>query len=391
MQENFSLDKYRRRKQLGRVTMRVLIISRFAVSSIYRAKFAALARRPGLEVSLLAPTKWKEGKRVFTCTVDKEEAYRIFTGPLIFSGRVGAHLYRGGLWNALKESRPELIHVEEQSYSFVAAQVLLCLSLMRTRPKFIINNSENFDIALPWRARAIEKQVFRRADALLVYAQSARDRLLRLGAPPRKVRPLPQWGLDPELFRPPLPGERGDVFYVGYLGRLVRSKGVDVLMRGLAGLSGEWKAQIVGEGEEREALEWLAHSLGIGERVEFVGRIDHFDVPGYLRGWHALVLPSRTTPRWREQFGRVLIEAMSCGVVPVGAATGEIPYVIGEEGFVFPENSVEALQKILQNLQSELSAREQMAEAGRKRALNEFTWDVLARDIHRLYEDILQR
>ena len=369
--------------------MRVLIISRFCASPVYRAKIAVLARRPGLEVSLLAPAAWKEGARLLTCREGEEGDYRIFTGSLVLSGRVGGHVYRRGLWKALKEARPDIVHMEEESYSFAAAQVLLCLSMLRTRPKFMVNNSENFDIALPWRSRKIEKVVFRRADALLVFARTARERLLRIGAPPEKVITLPQFGLDPELFRPPEPGERGDVFSVGYLGRLVYSKGVDVLLRALAGLSGEWRAQIVGDGEERETLERLTRALGIRTRVEFVGWVDPADVPGYLRGWHALALPSRTTAHWREQFGRVLIEAMGCGVVPVGAATGEIPHVIGSEGFVFPEDDVEALQEILQKLQNEPRARERLADAGRKRALEEFTWDVLAGKAHHLYKNIL--
>ena len=371
--------------------MRVLIISRFCSSPVYRAKIAALARQPGLEVSLLVPAAWKEGARLLTCREGEEEGYRIFTGSLIFNGRVGGHVYGGGLRKALKEARPDVVHMEEESYSFAAAQVLLCLSMLRTRPKFMVNNSENFDIALPWRSRKIEKVVFRRADALLVFARTARARLLRIGAPPQKVRTLPQFGLDPALFRPPEPGERGHVFSIGYLGRLVHSKGVDVLLRALAGLSGEWRAQVVGDGDERETLERLARALGIGERVEFVGWIDHSDVPGYLRKWHVLALPSRTTAHWREQFGRVLIEAMGCGVVPVGAATGEIPHVIGSEGFVFPEDDVEILQKILQKLQNEPRERERLAQAGSRRILEEFTWDELADKTHRLYEDILAR
>ena len=108
--------------------------------------------------------------------------------------------------------------MEEESYGFAAAQVLLYLALMRARPKLMINNSENFDIVLPWRARRVEKIVFRRADVLLVFARTARERLLRLGAPPEKMRTLPQFGLDPEIFRPPEPGVRGDVFSVGYVG-----------------------------------------------------------------------------------------------------------------------------------------------------------------------------
>ncbi len=85
----------------GRVIMRVLIISRFCASPVYRAKIAALARRPGLEVSLLAPAEWKEGDRTLICREGIEDGYRIFTGSLIFNGRVGGHVYGNGLWKAL--------------------------------------------------------------------------------------------------------------------------------------------------------------------------------------------------------------------------------------------------------------------------------------------------
>ena len=327
---------------------------------------------------------------MLTTQAGVEDGYRIFTGALIFNGRVGGHIYRRGFWRALREARPDIVHMEEESYSFIAAQALLYLSMLRVRPKLIVNNSENFDIALPWRSRRIEQIVFLRADALVVFARTARERLLRLGALPEKVRTLPQFGLNPELFRPPEPGERGDVFSVGFIGRLVQSKGVDVLLKALAGLSGEWRAQIVGEGEERESLERLAQALGIGERVEFLGWVDHADVPGYLRRCHVLALPSRTTANWREQFGRVLIEAMGCEVVAVGAATGEIPHVIGAEGLMFPEDDVESLRKILQKLQNEPNERERLAQAGRKRALEEFTWGVLAHKTHHLYDKILR-
>ena len=90
------------RYRLGRVVMRVLIISRFCASPVYRAKIAALAKRPGLEVSLLVPAAWKEGARSLTCREGMEDGYRIFTGSLVLSGRVGGHVYRRGLWKALK-------------------------------------------------------------------------------------------------------------------------------------------------------------------------------------------------------------------------------------------------------------------------------------------------
>ena len=107
--------------------MRVFFISRFCASPVYRAKIAALARQPGLEVSLLVPAEWKEGARLLTCREGEEEGYRIFTGSLIFNGRVGGHVYGSGLWRALQEARPDIVHMEEESYSFAGVTVKCCV------------------------------------------------------------------------------------------------------------------------------------------------------------------------------------------------------------------------------------------------------------------------
>ena len=370
--------------------MRVLNISHAYTMPINRDKLAALARRPGLEVFLFAPSNWKEGAREYVCEEGREDGFRVFTGPVIFNGRIGGHVYRRGLGKACRLARPDIVHLEAEPYSLAAAQVLFHLFRKRTRPRLIVFSWENLDAHIRWYARIIEKVVLRRADMLLAGGKTSRERLLRLGAAAEKVRTLHQFGLAPDLYRPPGPGERGETFTVGYVGRLVLAKGVDIFLKALAGLGGEWRAQVVGGGEEREALEQLALSLGIGERVEFVGWLDHFEVPRYLRKWHVLSLPSRTTEKWAEQFGRVLMEAMSSGVVPVGSDSGEIPFVIGGEGFTFPENDDEALRKVLQRLKDDPRERERLAEAGRKRALTEFTWEALAERTHSLYEEVLE-
>ena len=62
-----------------------------------------------------------------------------------------------------------------------------------------------------------------------------------------------------------------------------------------------------------------------------------------MRRFDVLVGPSLTTPRWKEQFGRMLVEAMACGVPVIGSDSGEIPHVIGDAGIVVPEGDRVAL------------------------------------------------
>lgn len=366
--------------------MKVLVISHAYAAPINREKLGALARRMGLEVSLLLPEVWREGGREYRTEAGEEDGYRIFTGRVLFSGRVTGHLYRDGLFRALREVRPDLIHLEEEPWSAAAAQVMAASSFLRPRPRRVVFSFENLDLDLAWPYRVADRFVSKRSDVLIAAGVSSRERLLRRGADPERIVELPQFGLDPEFFHPPGAGGGPKVFTVGFIGRLVPDKGGDLLIHALAKLDGEWRALVVGDGPERGAYESLIGSLGLTERFEFAGWVDHRAIPELLRRMDVLVLPSRTTPTWSEQFGHVLIEAMSSGVVPVGSDSGEIPSVIGDEGLVFPEDDENALREAIRRLRDEGGLREGLSRAGRERAVREYSWETIAEKTHAIYE-----
>jgi glycosyltransferase involved in cell wall biosynthesis len=156
-------------------------------------------------------------------------------------------------------------------------------------------------------------------------------------------------------------------FTAGYLGRLEANKGVDTLLEAAADCPGV-QIRVGGDGPERRSLEAIAALAA--DRVVFTGRVAHEDVGAFLSGLDVLVLPSRSMPGWKEQFGRVLVEAMSRGVIPIGSATGAIPEVIGDAGFTFPEGDALALAGILNDLQS----RESLEELRRRAMDRACTW-----------------
>jgi quercetin dioxygenase-like cupin family protein len=92
-------------------------------------------------------------------------------------------------------------------------------------------------------------------------------------------------------------------------------------------------------------------------------------VPSRLAQLDALVLPSLTRPNWKEQFGRVLVEAMACGVPVVGSDSGEIPRVIGQAGLSFPEGDAGALRASLAELMGSERRRAELGARGRIRVL----------------------
>ncbi|MDA1001598.1 MAG: glycosyltransferase, partial [bacterium] len=277
-----------------------------------------------------------------------------------------------------------------EPWGATALQAVCFQRLFRPRPRLVLFSWEFLDLNLPWYYEAVERLSLRRADFFIAGGEAVRRRLSRQGADAEKVALLPQFGVDTEIFRTVRPGERPECFTIGFVGRLVHEKGVDLLLRACAALGGEWRLLLVGDGPEQKSLEGLAADLGIFDRVEFAGWVDHLDVPDFLRKMDVLVLPSRTTPQWAEQFGHVLIEAMSAGVVPVGSDSGEIPRVIEDGGMVFPEENAPALAASLRRLQEDTGFREALIAKGIKRVAECYSWEMIARETYAIYERILQ-
>ena len=108
-----------------------------------------------------------------------------------------------------------------------------------------------------------------------------------------------------------------------------------------------------------------------------------------LRRLDALALPSRTTPTWKEQFGRILIEAMSCGVPVVGSSSGEIPQVGGDGGLIYPEGDVGALAAARRRLGDDAALRAELGRRGRARVLECYTQAALARRYYEVYRSMV--
>jgi glycosyltransferase involved in cell wall biosynthesis len=112
-------------------------------------------------------------------------------------------------------------------------------------------------------------------------------------------------------------------------------------------------------------------------------------MPAYLGQLDVLVLPSRTLSNWKEQFGRVLIEAMSCEVAVVGSDSGEIPNVIGPAGLVFPEDDVQALQRHLLALQQDQDLLSSLRKMGRQRVKRHYTQQQVAAQTVTVYRQMV--
>ncbi len=171
-----------------------------------------------------------------------------------------------------------------------------------------------------------------------------------------------------------------------FVGRLVPYKGVDVLLRALAGVQA--RAVIVGDGPLRDTLEQLARDLGVAGRVRFAGNASSEELTALYNACDLFVLPSVTRA---EAFGMVQIEAMSCRkpVVCTDLPSG-VPWVNqhGVTGLVVPPSDPDALRTSMQTLLADEGLRARMGAAGRARVESEFSITRLAQQTTALYRAV---
>ncbi|MGI6208477.1 MAG: glycosyltransferase [Anaerolineae bacterium] len=362
--------------------MRVLLVSKAYVVAEYRRKAAELASL-GVDLTLVAPRSWRDERGDTPLEPGNDDGYRLCVLPLALNGHFHVHWFRG-LGGLIRRCRPDIVHVEEEPYNLATGLALAAARQAGAQGVFFTWQNLNRRYPLPFRL--LERHCYRSAAHALAGNREAAAVLAAKGYR-GPVTVLPQFGVDPARFSPGPVSPDG--FTIGYVGRLVPDKGVDVLLRAAAGLSGDWSLSILGGGPEEDSLRRLAGELGVAPRVRWHEQIRSCEVPGHLRSLSCLVLPSRTRPNWKEQFGRVLVEAMACGVPVVGSDSGEIPNVIGEAGLVFPEDSEEGLRACLERLQGSPSLRQELAQAGRKRVLEHYTQAAIARQTVQVYEAVL--
>jgi glycosyltransferase involved in cell wall biosynthesis len=279
--------------------------------------------------------------------------------------------------------QPDIIHIDEEPYNVVAWQATRLARRVGARSLFF--TWQNLTRRYPPPFRWCERYVYRHA-AYAIAGNHAAVEVLRRKGYAGSLCVIPQFGVDPALYGAAQPPD--GVFVIGYVGRMVEEKGVADLLRAAAKLDGNWHLRLLGAGPALEGFLDLAHILGISDRVQVTDQIPSPQVPSYLTHLHALVLPSHSCPNWKEQFGRVLTEAMASGVPVLGSDSGEVPNVIGDAGLIFAEGDVEALRQHLATLMADVALWRELAARGRARVRDRFTQARVAAETVQVYERI---
>jgi len=365
--------------------MKVLMVSKSQVLGAYHGKLRSLAKH-GIDLTVITPPRWGTDKLEIRNTVD----YKLRVLPCLLSGYTHFHFYTA----PIGPIEADLVHLEEEPWSLVTYQFMRrCVSLKKPTVFF---TWQNINKKYPPPFAYFERYAFAHAGAAIAGNADAKNILAKRGFS-KPVTVIPQFGIDTEIFRKrdvfelrAKLGIANDTFIIGYVGRIVEAKGIADLIHAFSLLPESCTLVLVGGGEFLISAKQLVQRLGVSARVRWVPRVVSLEIPQYMNLFHVLVLPSRTTPRWKEQFGHVLIEAMSSETPPVGSSSGEIPNVIGDAGLVFREGDVPDLAANLRALMEAPGYRASLGSKARNRVLRKFTDDKIAEETVRVYEQALR-
>jgi colanic acid/amylovoran biosynthesis glycosyltransferase len=272
----------------------------------------------------------------------------------------------------LGERRPVLIHAH------FGVEGVYALPLARQLGIPLVTTFHGFDATLSTAALLgspawVNYPLFRgrlaRQGALFLCASAfIRERVLAMGFPAARTQ-VHYIGVDCMGIRPREVAEETPTIL--HVARLVEVKGTEYLIRGFAELAArdaEVRLDIIGDGPLKASLQALGRSLGMEQRIRFLGALPHPQVLAAMRMAAMLVLPSVRTATGRvEGLGMVLLEAAATGLPMIGSRIGGIPESVmdGETGFLVPERDAAALAARMSALLADPTLRQRMGAAAR--------------------------
>jgi glycosyltransferase involved in cell wall biosynthesis len=375
--------------------MHVLITAVGKRTEHWSSLFQALTDRTDVQVTVCAADVSVLTQRALEQLGERCDRFRFHLTPHLLgedrTGHMASILFGPGIGRALKGERPDAIHVIGE------AAYLSTLQTVRLRDRYwpgtpvTLYAAQNIVMRFPFPFPFLERRAHRAVGHAFPITPAALQVLRLKGYQgPATVVPL---GVDTDAFTP-APARPQRPYTVGFVGRLEPHKGIDDLLRAAERL--DCRLLAIGHGSLRGRIEQAAARRP--GRVSLVPWADHEQLPSLMARMDVLVLPSveivqRHVVPWigiplREQFGRVLVEAMACGIPVVGSDVGEIRHVIGPAGLVFPAGDVTALADCLTRIRDDSGLARRLGEAGVSRARSEFAWSRIAESLCRIWREL---
>lgn len=385
----------------GDYSMKILIVYHSGALQNALTIFGALVANRSIELTVIAP-EWVAADKVYDPSgrleVKREShanGYRLLPLPLVDPKRYQLGFEGEPLRKVIKDFRADVLHVWDEPLSYCLLHVARLRFLVSRKSKVLFYGFQNTPFKWDALGRVIWKTAWTQVAGGAAANSEALTNLRQAGFPQR--RPLERifWGIPTDVFKSmdsrALKKELAlDCEHiVGFVGRLVPEKGLAFLLAAIRRLPTTIHLLIIGSGPMRAELEMRSTLPGLSERVHLYDVMPSESLAKYVNCMDVLAVPSVTTPHWKEQYGRVIGEAMACGVPVVGSDSGAIPEVIASAGLVVPEGNISALAEALQTAIFDEERRPEFIKQGLQRVEQELSIKAMSQRLLGFYSRIL--
>lgn len=385
----------------------ILVISHSCLTAVNRKIYREL-KQLGWSIEILIPETYKIGESIVSGEADDADDPPIHRLP-VTSSHPRLSTYRR-LFKLIKQIRPSLILLENSPASLTALQLsfwarlnkfrLVCLSCDNVLPSFLnaFFHGRFKDAILSVWYRIIAA-VNKNINHIFTISCDGMKMMRRLGYPHVSQIPL---GYDPKLFF------HNDVIReqtreklklqeptIAYFGRLNPEKGVHILVEALHKIMDlRWQLLLdnfnVYANGYSEKVTNLIKTYGLESRVV---RFDasHREMPAYINAADIVVVPSISTGSWKEQYGRVVPEAMACGRLVMVSDCGSLPELVDDSGIIFPQENVEVLAQHLRDSLSGPGIQKKYELLAQERAKKNFSIDRQKKLMHEIFLSYLSK
>lgn len=354
-----------------------------------------LGALPGVDLRVVVPERWMEYGHWRPPQAPLDPTYTFQAEKIRWPWMGPAQWYfhhYPKLGQILRSFRPDVIDIWEEPWGLVSAQAVWLRDRLLPAAKIVVETEANINRHHPFPFTSLRRYVLRRAD-YAVTRQTEGIGVLRAHGYHGPARFVGN-GVDAQLFAP---RDRSACkhalgladFVVGYVGRLIEAKGLMDAVEALAQCPSPVNLLFVGGGVFQTALEDRIIELGLEERVRFLPTRAMAELPEVMNAMDALLLVSRTTRTWKEQFGRVIIEAQACGTPVIGSNSGSIPEIVGEGGIIVPEGNSTALAGAIRELYEDPELAARLGRRGREQVEAHYTWQRVAEQMYAIYAGLL--
>ncbi|MBJ7996866.1 glycosyltransferase family 4 protein [Bacillus mycoides] len=386
--------------------MKVLILCCGAWVEVWNSYLKGVADLDGVQLTVATTTPSDKGLNRLEEIKQRNVNVKIYKGMAEkLTGHAATAIFPSEIKELFKQ-KPDIIHIIGEAGYISTWQAIKLKKSYCPEARLTIRAAQNVYHKYIFPFSLIEKFSYKNVNHICPVSTQAID-VLREKGYEGEVTVIPN-GFDKEVFSPQLDVELKTKlglasFVIGYVGNFTLQKGIYNLIEAFAKIKHKnTKLFMIGRGPEKENLIERIKQLGIEDRVVIIDYVEQLKLPIYMSCMDVLVLPSKQMKYagsklakflpflqipWAEQFGRVLVEGMACKIPIIGSSSGSIPDVVSDVGLIFEENNSDDLAVKLDYMIENEDFRNQCVENGYIKAYEKYTWDKVAENYHRVWNE----